>query len=42
MEFDVDERYLMGFMGSGKKTSFLTELGPVVSRKIVGRTVSNL
>lgn len=24
MDFDVDDRYLMGFMGSGKHNSFLT------------------
>jgi hypothetical protein len=42
MEFDVDERYLMGFMGSGKEDSFLTQLGPVVTKKIKARTVSNL
>jgi len=32
----------MGFMGSGKKDSFLTELGPIVSKKIIGRTLTNL
>ena len=42
MEFDVDGRYLMGFMGSGKGSSFMTQLGPVVSRKIISRVASNM
>ena len=42
MEFDVDGRYLMGFMGSGKGSSFLTELGPIMSKKITGRVMSNM
>jgi len=42
MEFDVDGRYLMGFMGSGKGSSFLTELGPIMSKKITSRQMSNL
>jgi hypothetical protein len=42
MEFDVDERYLMGFMGSGKQDSFLTELGPVMSKKISSRSIENV
>jgi hypothetical protein len=34
VDFDVDGRYLMGFIGSSKANNVIA-LGPVVSRKIV-------
>lgn len=42
IEFDVNDRYLMGFMGTGKSDSFLTQLGPIMSKKIVARSVSDI
>lgn len=34
MSFDVENRYLMGFMGSLVENN-IVELGPILSRKIV-------
>lgn len=39
-QFDVDDRFLMGFMGS-KNGSEVVELGPIISREIVTSQYSN-
>jgi hypothetical protein len=34
VSFDVDDRFLMGFMGSSSEADNIVELGPIVSRNI--------
>lgn len=42
MSFDVQDRSLMGFMGSLDKDNNLVQLGPLLSRKIVAQEFKNM
>lgn len=40
-EFPVEDKFLMGFMGSKNENNNIIELGPIISREIVTSQYSN-